>query len=177
MKIVFLDIDGVLQPYDADNRFYQLDDSLVEELSKKHNVNYNDYSIYDVMAVYFDWHEQAIARLKYILKKTDAKIIISSDWRSEKMPNKMLDLLKLHDLDKYWYANNIINQDYISNPQRRALEIKDSLIRYHITNFVIIDDMRGLDEYFPENTVITNNYISIADMEKRIKILNRKLDK
>ena len=51
MKIVFLDIDGVLQPYDANNRFYALDDSLIDELSQKYNVNYHNYSIYDVMAV------------------------------------------------------------------------------------------------------------------------------
>ena len=177
MKIVFLDIDGVLQPHDSENRFYMSDKSLVDELSKKHNINYSDYSIYDVMAVYYDWDEQAIARLKYILEKTNAKIIISSDWRSEKKPNKMADLLEIHGLGKYWFADNEINHDYIPNPQRRALEIKNSLAKYPIEDFVVLDDMSGLDEYFPENIVKTSNYIGIADMEKSIKILNRKLDK
>ena len=93
MKIVFLDIDGVMQPYDAENRFYISDKSLVDSLSEKYHTDYHIYSIYDVMAVYYDWHEQAIARLKNILDKTGAKIIISSDWRSEKTPNKMPDLL------------------------------------------------------------------------------------
>ena len=174
MKIIFLDIDGVLQPYDADNRFYALDPTLVTELSKKYDVDYHSYSIYDVMAVYCDWHEQAIARLKHILAHTGAKIIISSDWRSEKMPHKMHDLLKIHNLGDYWYADNIIVHDLIANPQRRALEIKDSLARYPITSYVVLDDMLGLDEYFPDNIVKTKNYISVSDMEKCIKILNRK---
>ena len=177
MKIVFLDIDGVLQPYDAENRFYFNDETLVEELSKKHNINYHDYSIYDVMAVYYDWDEQAVARLKYILEKTNAKIIISSDWRSEKKPHKMHDLLAIHNLSKYWFADNQVNHDYIPNPKRRALEIKDSLDRYPIEEFVVLDDMPGLDEYFPENAVKTSNCIGVNDMEKSIKILNRKLDK
>ena len=177
MKVIFLDIDGVLQPYDSNNRFYFLDEKLIDELSKKYGVDYHAYSIYDVMAVCYDWDEQAVARLKCILEKTAAKIIISSDWRSEKTPDKMPALLKLHDLDGYWYADNIINHEFVPNPQRRALEIKDSLERYPIGNFVILDDMRGLDEYYPENTVKTHNYLGVNDMEQCIKILNRKLDK
>ncbi|MBR7041878.1 MAG: hypothetical protein IKI04_00080 [Bacilli bacterium] len=177
MKVVFLDIDGVLEPYDADDRFYHLDDSLIDTLSKKYNTDYHKYGLFTVVAAYYDWNEQALARLKYILDETGAKIIISSDWRNEKLPNKMPDLLKLHNLDKYWYADNIINNNPVTNPLRRALEIKDSLERYPISEFLILDDMPGLDEYFPDNIVRTQNYISIDDMKKGIKILNRKLDK
>ena len=174
MKVVFLDIDGVLQPYDSNNRFYMLDNSLVEKLSKKHGVSYAQYSIYDVMAVYYDWDTQAIERLRYILEKTRSKIIVSSDWRSITMPNKMLDLLRIHNLDKYWFKDNIINEEYIPLVQKRALEIKDSLLRYPIDNFVILDDMEGLEEYFKDNTVITKDYIGINDMERCIKILTKK---
>ena len=174
MKVVFLDIDGVLQPYDAENRFYYLDESLIDKLSKEFNTDYHAYSIYDVMAAYYDWHEEAIARLKYILEKTGAKIIISSDWRSDKMPDKMPALLKLHDLDKYWYADNIINNEFIPISKRRSLEINHSLNIYPIDNYIVLDDMPGLDEYFPNNIVKTKNYISINDMHKSINILNHK---
>ena len=173
MKIIFLDIDGVLQPYDAENRFYMSDKSLIDKLSEKYHTNYHAYSIYDIMAVYYDWNEQAIARLKYILEKTNAKIIISSDWRNDKEPNKMRDLLKIHELDKYWYADNYINKDYIPISKRRALEIKDSLDKYPIDEFVVLDDMYGLEKYFPQNIVKTKNYIGINDMNESIKILNR----
>ena len=90
------------------------------------------------------------------------------------MPNKMLDLLRIHNLDKYWFKDNIINEEYIPLVQKRALEIKDSLLRYPIDNFVILDDMEGLEEYFKDNTVITKDYIGINDMERCIKILTKK---
>ena len=90
------------------------------------------------------------------------------------MPHKMPDLLKIHALDKYWYADNLINHDYIANHKKRSLEIETSLKMYPITSFVVLDDMSGLDEYFPNNIVKTSNYISLSDMEQCIKILNRK---
>ena len=40
MNIVFLDIDGVLQPYDSENHFYEINNKtkeLVRLLSEKHN--------------------------------------------------------------------------------------------------------------------------------------------
>lgn len=82
MKIVFLDIDGVLQPYDSDNRFYEINaktKKLVMELSEKYNIDYSQYSIYDILATYYDWNDDAISRLKHILSITSSKIIITSD--------------------------------------------------------------------------------------------------
>ncbi len=34
MNIVFLDIDGVLQPYDAEYRFLNIDKKIINELSR-----------------------------------------------------------------------------------------------------------------------------------------------
>lgn len=173
INVVFLDIDGVLQPYDAECRFLVSNESLIDELSAKYNTDYHQYSPYDIYAVYYDWEETAISRLKHILDETKSKIIISSDWRSEKFPNKMRDLLKIQGLDKYWYADNIIINDYIILPKRRALEINDSLNKYPINKYVIIDDMIGLSDYFKENTVQTKNYMTLNDMKESIRILKR----
>ena len=173
MNIVFLDIDGVLQPYDSENRFYS-DRKIISKLSLKYNIDYSKYSFYDVAAVYYDWDERAVARLKYILDETTAKIIISSDWRSKADLYKMRDLLAIHKLDKYYFADNIILNKTVSLANTRALEIKDSLNKYDINNYVILDDMEKLADYFPNNTVITKNIIGINDMNDSIKILKRK---
>ncbi len=176
MNIVFLDIDGVLQPYDTKDRFYEIDKKakqLVIDLSEKYNIDYSKYSIFDILMVYYDWHKGAVGRLKTILDTTDSKIIISSDWKSAKLPNKMHDLLKIHDLDKYWYADNIIIKRPIMAFEQRYLEINDSLNKYPINNYVVLDDMKALGEYFPNNSVITNDYISINDMNDAIKILKK----
>ena len=80
MKIVFLDIDGVIQPYNAKKRFdYVKDTSLLNTLEKKTKIDYRKYDIYDVYAAYYDWNKAALNRLKYTLEKTNSKIIISSD--------------------------------------------------------------------------------------------------
>ena len=173
MKIVFLDIDGVLQPYDSEYRFYEKDNQLIDKLSQKYNTDYYQYSFYDLSAVYYDWNKQAISRLKYILNETQSKIIISSDWRNINYPNKMKDLLKIHNLDNYYFADNIIINDANSLHEKRSKEINYSLNKYDIDNFVIIDDMKKLEEYFKDNIVITNNIIGINDMNKAIKILKK----
>lgn len=174
MNVVFLDIDGVLQPHNSMYRF-NADDKIIEMLSKKHNIDYSQYDFYDVAAVYYDWDEQAVCRLKYILDETNSKIIISSNWRSNIFPYKTKDFLAIQELDSYWFADNI-DLGYQQNStmtKTRAMEIKDSLDRYDIDNFVVLDDWQRLLEYFPNNCVITHNAISINDMHKCIRILKR----
>ena len=174
LNIVFLDIDGVLQPYNSDLRFnYIRDKNIINDLSNKFNTDYSIYDKYDVLATLYDWNKKAIKRLNYILETTNSKIIISSDWRQDKYPNKMKDLLKIHNLDQYYFTDNIIIKDFIYYPKRRALEIENSLNNYNINNFVILDDMKGLEQYYKENTVITHNYISNTNMTDSIKILKK----
>ena len=174
MKIVFLDIDGVLQPYDSMNNFYELDKKLIDRLSQEYEIDFSQYNIYDVMATYYDWHKQAVARLKYVLDESDAKLIISSDWRNQKQPLKIHDLLKIHALDKYWYADNDINNSSLSNVEKRASEIQKSLETYPIDDYVVLDDMKDLKEYFPNNFVQSDNYLSVSNMQDCVKILSKK---
>ena len=111
MNIVFLDIDGVLQPHYAESRFYFTQEDfkgVAKRLFQQTGINYLQYDISDVLAVVYDWNPQAVARLKYILDSTESKIITSTDWKSDKYPNKMRDLLEIQGLGKYWYKDNII---------------------------------------------------------------------
>ena len=177
MNIVFLDIDGVLQPYDSENRFYEINrktKELVDLLSQKYQIDYTKYSVYDILAVYYDWDESAVARLKNVLDKTTSKIIITSDWRSIKLPNKMHDLLAIKGLDNYWLCDNDIICDEASLVKKRVMEINNSLKKYEIDNYVVLDDMKGLKEYFPNNSVITYDYMNNRDMDNCIKILSKK---
>ncbi len=175
LNVVFLDIDGVLQPYDAEECFYSYDKKLIASLSKEFNVDYSKYNFCDVAAVYYDWDEQAICRLKYILDQTSSRIIVSSDWRCLNKSYRIVDLLKIQHLDKYWIADN---QILIPDPKDsidllRAKEIKKSIETYGINNFVVLDDMKEMYNHFPNNSVITHNIISIDNMNEAIKILKR----
>ena len=64
------------------------------------------YNGSEVATAAVDQGKDAIERIRNILKKTGAKIDISSVWRSIEFPNKLKDLLKIWDLDQYWYADN-----------------------------------------------------------------------
>lgn len=173
MKVVFLDIDGVLQPYNVPLRFDNLSIKKIDELSRKWDVDYSKYNINEISSVYYDWDELAIARLKYILKETNARIIMSSEWRSKEQLYKMRDLLRIHYLGDYWACDNVILDNGKDVVENRALEIKNSLSKYPVDNFVILDDMKGLEEYYPDNTVITDNTISLNDTTKCVRILKK----
>ena len=172
MNIVFLDIDGVIQPYDSDMYFF--DSKMIKEISNIYGIDYSMYNPSDVISAYYDWDKQAISRLKYILNETKSKIIISSNWRSTSQPNKMKDLLAIHGLDVYHFADNIILPKSIPEAKRKALEIKDSLTTYDISNFAVLDDLKELANYYPNNSIITHNLISISDMNNCIKLLKKR---
>ena len=64
MKMIFLDIDGVLQPYDNTERFKHDLKETVEEVSKKFDDKiYFTMDPYDVAAVYYDWDDKAVRLL------------------------------------------------------------------------------------------------------------------
>lgn len=176
MNIVFLDIDGVLQPYHAESRFYFTQEDfkrVSKRLLQQTGIDYSKYDISDVLAVVYDWNPQAVARLKYVLDATESKIIASTDWKSERFPNKMHDLLGIQGLGDYWFKDNIIVKEAKSLPEIRHLEIEDSLNKYPIDKFVVLDDMQELKNYYPDNAVITKDYMSINDMNDCIKILKK----
>ena len=173
MNIVFLDIDGVVQPHNSFKRFKYMNYDTIKYLSDKYQTDYFKYDYYDVCAVYVDWNSDAVDRLKYILVSTNSRIIISSNWRDTNYKNKMYDLLKIQGLDKYYYADNPYVMDGCSYYRERSKEILASLNKYDINNYVILDDMVELIRYFPDNFVCVRNYIQDRDVESAIKILKR----
>lgn len=197
-KIIFLDIDGVLQPYSSKGRFeyerqYGLQ-TLQEKLTVELSIDYFQYHPYDVGACYCDWDKEAVARIRKICDKTGAKIVISSDWRNIKLPYKMRDFLKIWNMDKYWIADNYhsnkideesdnvmkrvkeyvekkaieLNHKYIDN---RSIEILYYVFSNNITNYVAIDD-RYLSELPEGHFVYTNNLINDEQCNKAIELLN-----
>jgi hypothetical protein len=185
-KVVFLDIDGVLQPDNA--RIHVTDDKFklkkfYSDLYKLFNVDYSIYSDMDVMTVYYLWDKDSIANLTKLLDLTGAKIVLSSSWRIFPM-SKMRDLFKIHGLDKY-YVDNTMREDFRYIEQLRAdcveyknfyvdrvIEILEYLKKYpNIRNYVAIDDMNlipGLENHF----IRTNQVLTPKLTAQAIEILN-----
>lgn len=198
-KVIFLDIDGVLQPYDSEKRFeYRRKfglESLQQKLTDELGTDYFQYDEYDVAACYCDWDKSAINRIKRILDETGAKIVISSDWRNRKLPNKMKDFLKIWNMEEYWIADNCyyysvldkdvselqkeidyvkrrkeeLNKQYLDN---RSVEILHYVnMNDNIINYVAIDD-RDLSELPDGHFVKTYNIINDEQTNKVIELLN-----
>lgn len=107
-SIVFLDIDGVLQPF-TQKRFEHIREvpELCRELEQKSDSKYRYAELmqqsllspYDIAAVYYDWDMEAVACLKRLLKTTGSKIVLSSSWRESRTFSAMEALFAIHGLD------------------------------------------------------------------------------
>jgi len=145
-KIVFLDIDGVLQPYFANERFDYIDENknnmaelyerIKAELYKRIkdeevkdekglDIDFSKYNPYDVAAVYCDWNKTSIELLKSILSRTNAQIVLSSGWKNWGF-DTMKDFFTIHGLELYYIENtkdiDNINKDWIEETKRKYKE-------------------------------------------------------
>ena len=164
MKVIFLDIDGVLNTQDWHSRMTK-----------------------DTPRDEFGWafDPVAVENLGHVVKETGASIVISSSW-------KFLGLAKLREMWKIRNLPGIVlditpntvsdelllnaNLDEMELGVCRGNEIKEWLSRHKgkVSNYVIIDDF---DDMLPEqedHVVLTNTLIGITDFdaEKAITILN-----
>ena len=188
MKVIFLDIDGVLNGY---NKWNTLLYKIINILhSEKLRIWYKN------TIKPFGVHERKVKRLAKIVKKTDAKIVLSSSWRlliynkpyDEMNDNgkKLIDLFIKYGIDIYDITPTAING-------KREAEIIGWLSRYEneVENFVILDDenthllvFAGDDRFIQTSSVPRGVMITGRDYEdtglknkhvkQAIKVLNRK---
>lgn len=135
MKIIFLDIDGVLNGY---NRWNLLGWRIVNKINYKPLILF-----YRKVANPFSIHKVKVKRLAKIVHTTNAKVVMSSSWRYgwwkkpyEKQSN---DQKKLTDLlNKYNIEIIDITPTFLDS---RGEEINSWLSSHNnITNFIILDD-------------------------------------
>lgn len=125
MKYIFLDIDGVM----ATHKEYS-----TKKSSKRYLTEFDVYP----------YNEKCVSILNKILEKTDAEIILSSDWSLH---------FNMEQMDKIFKHNGIIKSpiDYVKqlalkmsmyNHTNRGYSI-DEYLAYHpeVTDYVIIDDL------------------------------------
>ena len=155
MKVIFLDIDGVLNT----------------DRAIKRRKNQSDDKIH------FD--EVALGNLKEIVLATQSKIVISSTWRIHRNTNNPLWAAIIDNLKNIGIENEIIdvtetNED-IKSKNPRWQEIKNWLEKNkskEISSFLILDDewsMEELNSNFVRCSPSTG--IDLKNKEDGIKIL------
>lgn len=167
--IVFLDIDGVMQPHTNQMRFKHDREALRKKLAKDLDDNsYLKMDEYDLAAVYYDWDREAVERLRNLCRDFSAEIVISSDWRLH-IPFKQLKAyFRIHQLDRY-VTDKTGNRG--AAPHYRAGEVKDYLDSHpEIERFVVIDDTyrAEFEALYPDQYVNTISHIE-AKHEKRAR--------
>lgn len=154
VKIIFLDIDGVLN-----HRQWIINTS---DLCSSNGLS--DYEMLDPIAV---------ARLNQIIKVTDAKVVISSSWRMIHGINLLRNFLLLRG-----FCGEVIDTTppiLFLTPRRK--DIKSWLrTAIDIDNFVIFDDES--DASIPGHFIKTDFETGLLDIhvEKAISILNSVMD-
>lgn len=139
-KIIFLDIKGVLQPYNNQERFEHDLAATVKMLAKKyHDDNFLNLDKYDVGAVYYDWNYISVGILKQVLSDTNSHIVISSDWRDSNSLDDLKTLFKLHNLDEYIVG--VCDPDELGKGDQRVKFINKYLDEHKVDKYAVVDDI------------------------------------
>jgi hypothetical protein len=169
-KIIFLDIDGVLNHeqwfwwryYNAKNG-NNLKDLYIEQ-------GYSNRESFLLTMI----DERSVANLNYIIKETGADIVLSSTWRSNNPDNNK-------ETNKVLNAKGLVKEFFDVTPycgMRRGIEIAQWLNAQDdadIINYVIIDDDSDMLDNQKDNFVNTDAFVGLTwfDAEKAIEILNK----
>lgn len=162
MKIVFLDVDGVLNGYNPWSCFW----IRVWQKLKLPTKLYRE--IFDVFAI----KERYVRRLAKIVHSTNAVVVMSSSWRVGywKVPYENLydDQKKLYDLLSK-YNINIVD----ITPTDEYLEKREDEIQWwldhtniEVENFVILDDESSDLQKFVGNHLVKTSKVKEGDIIK-----------
>lgn len=170
-NVIFLDIDGVLQPGYCQRRFKNDLDALRLYLAEKYDVpEYEQYDKYDLGAIYYDWDQESVDNLKLLLNKTNAVIVLSSTWRRLKTIDTLKNYFRIHDLDSF-----LVDFTPVMDGASRSVEI-ETYLNHHpeIGNFLILDDVDfKFSDKFPNHFVNTGRENRFIDeyLNKSLEIL------
>ncbi|WP_296878121.1 HAD domain-containing protein [Thomasclavelia sp.] len=169
-NIIFLDIDGVIQPPLFERRFAHDMDATAKYLSEKYNDDiYLTFDKYDLAAAYYDWSYIALGYLRELIENTNSKIVLHSAWGKYNTFDQIKALFRLYDLDMY--IIDVINEDlnkekcinkYLANHQ-------------DIDHYIIIDDDQYLLKSFGEYGCLTKDYFNQQHFNYCQSMLTKKI--
>ena len=176
MKVLFLDIDGVLN---SENwfayRIYCVKNNMVNIL-----MNFVDTDDRNIKHKLTTLDDRAIANLNRIIEETECKVVLSSSWRSSIESENIFtqNLLKLKGF-KYEFYDVTPRLWFSDFSIRRGEEIKFWLDKesekHEIESFVILDDDSDMLPEQMNNFIHVDGQVGLTDRDvlTAIEILNK----
>lgn len=183
-NIIFLDIDGVIQPYNNQRRHDHDLDAMIEYLCTKYDpdvVRHGDK--YDVAAAYYDWSEIAVGRIAFLCHNANAYIVMSTGWRQYNDTERFRLFLSFYGLEDYLLdtCNNLPHEEMekIRKEKGYFVDEKAAAIRRWIDNhkdeinrYIVIDD-KDMTYEFGTSFIYTKTLISDDDLRLGFYVLNK----
>jgi histidinol phosphatase-like enzyme len=164
MKIIFLDIDGVLNSDVYDQSDYY----------KKATAGMSGYEVIE-KAHHLQLDPDAIKLMNELVERSGAEVVLSSTWREKYTPEQMTDMLKGRGATFKISASTPILFGKLSSRIPRGKEIGEYLFKLKEwpESFVIIDDHDDMLK-LKSNLVQTHVKFGLTKeiVEKALKILN-----
>lgn len=167
-RILFLDIDGVVNPI-PQHSLLRMDFRLASRLAKeKHNADFHQVSYQALASAYYCWNPRSLLLLKELCDTFQLQIVISSSWGLFYSLKELKLLFSLYDLDDRIHA--IVS--YIGKRSTNILRY----VQEHpsIEAWITLDDL-NMEEDFPDHAITTHGFLKEADAEKAQMLLQRQL--
>ncbi len=178
MKVLFLDIDGVLNSQNWFGwRAYCAKHPGIGEFATDKDLTSDDYMRYKLAML----DQRAVANLNRIIDETGCVVVLSSSWRwqnNQKENDKIVEALRLRGFKYNFY--DITPKIYMDEfGTQRGTEIKTWMDRElemtEIESYVILDDDNDMLPEQMDNFILVNNQYGLSDIDvfKAIEILNK----
>lgn len=128
MKVIFLDIDGVL--------------ATDKEFMRNRTKFWEKHPAMSELRVPYPWNKEAVDVFNEILDATGAEIVLSSDWKLHWNLDELKSIFNWNGVKKHPIA--VTNNEYVSInnlEMNRAAEIGDYVRENDLVNYVVIDDL------------------------------------
>ena len=183
-NIIFLDIDGVIQPYDNNYRFGHSPDLTMEKLRKEFDPKLVDEGDrWDILAAYYDWDEVALARVAKLCRHSGAYIVLHSSWIGSSSLERLKLFFEFHGMGDY-----VLDVCHKCDPEEtgaRERELgywigdKEAIILKwlddhagEVQNYIVIDDY-DMSWTFGSRFIRTSDYMTDIDYQVARSALNR----
>jgi hypothetical protein len=140
MKVIFLDVDGVLHPLTPHGRPVGCDMSELCARADSESSN-SEQADYVFPACTGEFRPDCVQLLGSIVHETGACIVLSSTWRETRWATAAVNsVLRLAGLGETIGATKVLSYDPANPTNRRGREIMDWVTAHDVSAFVVLDD-------------------------------------